>query len=170
MQNLTLYKATELATFENFIDAETGEIDIEAYDNAQVALVEKQRAVTAYTRNLQVRKAGLLAMKANILEPLDAEIKRVERQESFYTDYLFQNMQKSGITRIDALDGSFSAEIKTNPPSTVIDDLEAIPKEFMRIKPPPPAEPDKIAIKEALKSGLTVTGAHLESTQKLVVK
>ena len=55
MNNLTLYQATELATFERFIDAETGEINADAYDNAQVTLIEKQRAVTAYTRNLQVR-------------------------------------------------------------------------------------------------------------------
>ncbi len=170
MNNLTLYQATELATFERFIDAETGEIDVDAYDGAQVALIEKQRAVTAYTRNLQARKAGLLAMKANVLEPIETEIKRVERQEAFYVDYLFKNMQKSGITRIDAIDGSFSAEIKTNQPSTIIDDVAAIPAEFMRVKEAPPPEPDKNAIKEILKSGKPVPGAHLESSVKLVIK
>ena len=173
MNNLTLYKATELATFERFIDAETGEIDVDAYDNAQVALIEKQRAVTAHTRNLQVRKAALLGMKAEYLrglEPVDAELNRIERQEAFYSSYLLQNMQKCGITRIDANDGSFSAEIKTNQPSVIVDDVAAIPDMFMRIKPAPPPEPDKNMIKEALKNGEAVNGVHLESTVKLVIK
>jgi hypothetical protein len=170
---ITLYKATELASLDNFIDAETGEINIEAYDSANLVLAEKQRAVTAYTRNLQVRKASLQAMKLEYLkglEPVDAELKRIERQEEFFTSYLLQNMQKSGITKIDAIDGSFSAQVKENPPSVHIDDLAAIPSEFMRIKPPPPAEPDKNAIKEAIKAGKDVAGCHLESSLKLVIK
>jgi hypothetical protein len=171
--NITLYKATELATLENFVDAETGEIDVSAYDDAKITLAEKQRAVVAYTRNLQVRKAALTGMKNEYLaglEPVDAELAKITRQENFYMEYLFQNMQRSGITKIDALDGSFSAEIKTNQPSVIIDDLVVIPIEFKRFKPPPAPEADKIAIKEALKAGLVIEGAHLESSQKLVIK
>ena len=104
------------------------------------------------------------------LEPVDAELNRLERQEAFYLNYLFKSMQKSGISRIDAVDGSFGAEIKTNPPSVIVDNVAAIPDMFMRVKPAPPPEPDKNLIKEALKNGMVINGVHLESSVKLVIK
>ena len=79
-------------------------------------------------------------------------------------------MQKNGISKIEAADGTFSASVQNNPPSVDIIDLAAIPTEFMRIKIAPPPEPDKTAIKKALSEGKLIDGASLKQTQRLVIK
>ncbi len=170
MKNLTLYQATALATFERFVDAETGEFDAQGFESASVALIEKQRAVVAYTRNLDVRKTMLLAAKANMLEPIDAELKRIEGEEKFYKNYLLTNMQAAGITKIEANDGSFKASIQNNPPSVQIDDETLIPADYLRVPEAPPPSPDKALIKQAIADGYTVPGARLQQSQRVVIK
>ena len=170
MNHLTLYQATQLATFERFVDMETGELDTIGFESASIALIEKQRAVVAYTRNLEVRKSMLKAAKENILAPIEAELKRIEAQESFYKNYLLQNMQATGITKIDAIDGSFKASIQNNPPSVIIDDESIVPADYMRVPITPPPAPDKFLIKKAIIEGYEVAGAHLQSSQRVVIK
>ena len=48
-----------------------------------------------------------------------------------------------------------------------IDDIDELPDEYLRYKEP---EPNKTAIKEAIKSGKEVAGAHLEDTLSLQIK
>jgi hypothetical protein len=168
--NITLYKATELATFERFVNTDTGEFDTVAFESASMALVDKQRAVVAYAKSLDVKKAMLQAAKANILEPIDAELKRIENEEKFYKNYLLTNMQVAGITKIEANNGSFKASIQNNPPSVVIDDESLIPADYMRVPDAPPPAPDKTLIKQAINDGYEVPGAHLQTTQRLVIK
>jgi hypothetical protein len=43
---LTLYKATELASFYLFINTETGELDVDRFNSAAIALAEKQRRLS----------------------------------------------------------------------------------------------------------------------------
>ena len=50
--------------------------------------------------------------------------------------------------------------------SVVVDDLTALKPEFLRVK----TEPDKTAIKEVLKAGAEVAGAHLEERQSMSIK
>ena len=47
-----------------------------------------------------------------------------------------------------------------------MDDMDALKPEFLRIK----KEPDKTAIKEVLKAGAAVAGAHLEDKQSMSIK
>jgi hypothetical protein len=170
MNGMTLYKATELATLENFIDFETGEFDEAGFEAASVALAEKQRAVAAFTRNLQVRKAMLQAAKEDILKPIDAELSRIEKLEQRNTEYLFNNMRMAGISVIEAIDGSFKAQIKKNPPSVIIDDESVIPADYMTHPKPPAPKPDKVLIKKAISDGFEVPGARLESGERLEIK
>ena len=64
----------------------------------------------------------------------------------------------------------FALKIKKNPPSVVIDSPDMIPAEFMKAPPPPPPSIDKVAIKEALKSGTEVPGARLNQELRLEIK
>ena len=168
--NITLYKATELATFERFVDAETGEFDAQGFESASMALIDKQRAVVAYTRNLDIKKTMLLAAKANYLDPIDAELKRIESEEKFYKNYLLTNMLAAGYTKIEANDGSFKASIQNNPPAVVIDDASLIPADYIRVPDAPPPAPDKALIKQAINDGFEVPGARLQTSQRLVIK
>lgn len=64
----------------------------------------------------------------------------------------------------------FSFNIQNNAPSVVIDaeDINDIPDTFLKFKDP---EPNKAAIKEAIKNGLDMSGiAHLETKQSLRIR
>lgn len=106
---------------------------------------------------------------------IDAEIERLQARKKVYANrveniknWLFTNMQACGITKMES--SIFTASIQNNPASVHIDDLAAIPSEFMRVRLAPPPEPDKTAIKNALQEGATVAGARLEQGQRLVIK
>ena len=102
------------------------------------------------------------------IERLTARRESYEKRVISIKNWLFVNMVACNYTKIVC--PMFTASIQNNPPSVVVYDLAAIPSEFMRAKPAPAPEPDKNAIKEALKAGIAVEGAHLESSQKLVIK
>lgn len=166
MGNFTLYQTTELAKLENYIDTDTGEIDIQAFNDAQIALKEKQLAVVAWLKNND----------ANI-ELLDGAIKKLQERKKIMQkryeslkDYLFCNMKAHGISEINANDMTFTAKIKKNPPKLVIDDAGAIPTELYVYPPAPAPYPDNEAIKAKLKAGEVVEGAHLEQGERLDIK
>ena len=54
--------------------------------------------------------------------------------------------------------------------TTVIDDLSNLPEEYLRRKPAPDPEADKNAIKAAIKAGIAVPGAHIETRQCIQIK
>lgn len=170
MNNLTLYQATELTTFERYVDAETGEVDMVSFESAQLTLIEKQRSVVAYAKSLDVKKSMLLIAREKYIEPIDAELKRIESQEKFYKHYLLTNMQAAGYTKIEANDGSFKASIQNNPPSVLIENEALIPADYMRVPVTPPPAIDKSLIAKAIKDGYVVPGASLQTTQRVVIK
>jgi hypothetical protein len=77
-------------------------------------------------------------------------------------------MVRTGISKIES--PYFKIALRNNPPSVVVDDPDAIPWEYQRQKPAPPPEVDKVAVKEALKSGITVPGARLVVGQSVTIK
>ena len=54
--------------------------------------------------------------------------------------------------------------------AVVIDEPGLIPSVYMRQPEPPPPAPDKTAIKDAIKAGGEVPGAHIEVRQSLQIK
>jgi hypothetical protein len=94
--------------------------------------------------------------------------KAIESKAESIKRYLKDNMQRSGITKIES--PYFALTIKKNPPSVIIDDATAIPAKFMVTPPAPPPSPDKTAIKAALQAGELVDGAHIEQGERLEIK
>lgn len=124
------------------------------------------------------QKAAGIEMVARTMEmhtpALDAEIERLtalkkRRQAAAkgLRDYLRSNMQAMSITKLES--PLFVIKLQNNPPSVDVFEPGLIPSEFMRQKPPPPAEPDKTLIGAALKLGKDVPGAKLAQSQRLVV-
>lgn len=163
---MNLYQSTELAKLESHIDFETGEINLEAFEDSKIALVEKQRAVVACLKNNDAN----INMLDNAIKELTARKKSMQARHDSLKDYLLVNMLNNGISEINADNMTFSAKIATNPPSVVIDDESLIPAEYMRVPPVPPLAADKTAIKDAIKAGIEVPGVHLESTQRVNIK
>ena len=94
---------------------------------------------------------------------LDSFIKVMEnRKKRVERAYIFalNNMNIKSI-----LTGWGEMKVKKNPPSVVIDDLSKVPTKFQHQKIE--VTLDKIAIKNAIKAGEEVPGAHLEQGTSL---
>lgn len=92
-------------------------------------------------------------------------LKRAERGEKWLTEYLDENVKSAGYERIDGARVSISFR---NSEETVIDNMDELPKEFIKEKVT--YSPDKTAIKQAIKAGKEVNGAHIEKKKNLQIK
>jgi hypothetical protein len=138
----------------------------DSLESIQWPVEEKARAVAAVIGNMVAAND----MLADFIKRKQAQLKAMQAREDHLREYLLRNMLDCEITEIKSNDGSLTIKVKNNPPSVIVDSLVEIPWEYMREKPPPPAEPDKVAIKEALKAGINVPGAHLESKVSVSIK
>lgn len=127
-------------------------------------LESKAVNVAMFVRNLESTAEQIKAAES----AMAARRKAIETRAEQVRKYLKDGMINSGISKIEC--PLFRLSIKQNPPSVVIDSEQAIPPEFMRQPEPPPATPDKTAIKEALKNGEDVPGARLTTSQQLEIK
>jgi GTPase Era involved in 16S rRNA processing len=160
---MNLYQTNELAKLEVHVDKETGEIDLIAFEASQIALIEKQRAVVAWLKN----NDASIAMLDNAIKQLQERKKAIQTRYDGLKSYLHSNMKANDITEINAADLTFSAKIKANPPSVLIEDEALIPKEFMTQPVAPPPAPDKNLIKAAIKSGQAVPGCKVVQGERL---
>lgn len=139
-------------TIADTLEGMAGDLEVKATNTAMV--VRNMQALA-----LQIKEAeAAMAARRKALEA------RAER----LTQYLLANMQHAGIQKIES--PYFTLSVKSNPVAVVINEPGLIPAEFMRQPEPPPPAPDKTAIKEALKAGREVPGAHLAQGQRLEIK
>jgi hypothetical protein len=97
--------------------------------------------------------------------------KRLRARMDHLRTYLLNNLQASGITKIDTPE--LVVSVKKNPASVVIDDEKVIPPEFMVTPPPAPPplpRPDKGAIRDAIKAGTDVPGCRLVQGARLEIR
>lgn len=133
-------------------------------ESIQGDLQEKCTNVAMYMRNLRAVADAKKAAAEEMLKQssrLDAKADRIDA-------YLLENMQRCGISKIDS--PWFSISRKKNPPAVVIDDQLMLDARFLRQRPAPPPSPDKGAIKESIERGEEVNGAHIEQSERLVIK
>ena len=166
--NLNLYQTEALAQLQNYIDEEAGEINIEAFENAQIALAEKQRSCVAYYLNLQ---ATIDAMRAHI-NAVNEKLGAAEHQQERMKKYILDSMKRTGTCEIKANDGTFSAKLYVDRDESV--EIEAgaeFPPELCNPpKPPPPPMPSKKLIKEAILRGEPVANARIVKHDRLTIK
>lgn len=162
---MNLYKATELARLESHIDPDTGEIDIQAFDNAQIALVAKQQAVVAYVRNLDA-KSGMLK---DALKELANKAKALQAQRDRLAEYLMENMKQANVSKIEAVDGTFTATLYPERDESVVIEEGAVFAPELCNDPKPP-EPSKTKIKAAILAGQAVAGAMIVRSDRLTIK
>lgn len=120
--------------------------------------------VAMFIRNLETSAE---AIKQAEKEMYDRR-KSIEKKADSIRQYLKDNMQRCGITKIES--PYFALTIKKNPSSVVIDDAGAIPSELYVYPDAPAPYPDKKAISEQLKLGNVVNGAYLEQAERLEIK
>lgn len=126
---------------------------------------EKVRAVSAVILNLQAEAD----MVKGTADRIAKRAKALQSRADALHDYLLINMQRTGITEIKALDGTFKAKLyRERDASVVIDSENLIPADYMR-EIPARCEPDKVLIKKAINDGYEVPGAHIVKKDRLEI-
>ena len=159
----TQYLATAQQLAELDIDEQTLSDTLEA---EAWPVEEKVRAVSAVILNLQAEAD----MVKGTADRIAKRAKALQSRADALHDYLLINMQRTGITEIKALDGTFKAKLyRERDASVVIDSENLIPADYMR-EIPARCEPDKVLIKKAINDGYEVPGAHIVKKDRLEIK
>lgn len=101
-------------------------------------------------------------------EQMAARRKAIENRATRIRNYLLNNMQACGISKIECPE--FKLSIHKNPGAVVIDAEGQIPCDLFVYPEAPPPRPDKKAIADRIKAGKEVPGAHLEVSERLEIK
>lgn len=162
----TLYELTEELKLLLFL-AEDPETDEEALAGSMEAVVgELEVKADGYARvirQLEADKAGIKAEK----DRLDKRAKAIDGNISRMKAALQGAMELAGKPKFKT--ELFSFNIQNNPASVIIDtdDVYKIPEDYLTYKAP---EPNKTAIKDAIKSGQEFDFAHLEQSKSLKIR
>lgn len=142
-------------------DAQTIADTIEA---ESYPLEVKAQNVAYAIRNLEATAAAIKEAEKQMAD----RRKAIENRAVHIRDYLQMCMEVAGVQKIEC--PHFALAIKSNPPSVDVFEPKLVPIDFMRLPEPPPAVPDKTAIKEAIKAGKEVPGAMLVQVKRLEIK
>jgi len=115
-------------------------------------------------KNLEGLVSSMRAAEADMAARRKAAEARIERVKH----YLLDGLMLAGIKKVTG--PAFSVTVRDNPPSVVIDEQGLIPAEYWRQPEPPPPAVDKLKLKEVLKSGVEIPGAHLSTTKRIEIK
>lgn len=141
------------------VDAETGEIiDIEALDALKMERDEKLENVACYIKNLLSDADAIKAEKDKLA---DRE-KRCRSKADSLKRYLADNLQGAAFSTAKCEISFRKSE------SVVVEDVNRIPAELLRVKTT--YEPDKTAIKAAIKAGQEINGCTLVENLNLQLK
>lgn len=166
--SLKLYEiADEYRALLSLMDSsEEDEID---EDSFLLALAALESDFNAKATNIACLIREITAESQAVTETakaLQTRAQRLDKRAALLRDYLHQQMQIIGLN--NAADSRISVALKKNPPSVRVD-TDTIPLEYCRVIPER-VEPDKTAIKTALKSGITIPGCALIQTTRLDIK
>ena len=156
---MTLYEINQqiLNAIEYGCDPETGEIiSASALDALEMAKEEKTENIILLIKDLTAENKAISEEEQAFAKRRRAGENRVE----WLKNYLMASLggEKFKTPRC-------SASYRKTAAVTIVDE-GAIPPEYIRTK----TEPNKMAIKDALKAGETIPGATLEDRVSLIIK
>jgi len=125
---------------------------------------DKVHAVACMIENLGA-EAEAIQDAANAMT---ARSKRVKARAESLKQYLLFSLQAVNMPKLKY--NEFTVSVRDNPVSVKIGEDAVIPDEFMVTPEPPPPQPDKKAIKDALTSGREIPGAWLERGQRVEIR
>jgi len=144
---------------QNCIDPETGEIldDTSELDALTLARDEKIENIACYIKNLKADAEAIRTEEKKLAE----RRKTCENRAEWLKKYLANNLQgeKFKSPRV--------AVSWRRSQAVVVEDIWKLPEDYLRYKDP---EPDKTAIKDAIKKGFDVEGAELVDNLSMVIK
>ena len=141
------------------------EVVRDTIEGLQGDMQEKCTNVAAFIRNTE----SLADQIKQAEQAMAARRKALESRADRIRQYLLENMQRTGITKIDS--PWFKIALANNPPSVVVDDEDTLKfayPEFVKVVTTESL--DKAAINEAIKAGQIVEGAHLVQAERVTIK
>lgn len=149
----------EIADFEFEVDPETGELlNAISWDELNMAFEEKVENIACYIKNLTSDIADFKAEESN----LAARRKALEKKVEFLKRLLLDNMDGQKFSTIKCAVSFRKSE------AVQVDDVKLVPAEMLRIKTT--YDPDKTAIKAAIKSGREIAGCKLVENTSVQIK
>lgn len=121
----------------------------------------KAQNVALFARNLEATAAAIKQAEGDMAK----RRKAIENRVAHLKDYLLAGMLVAGVKKIEG--PYLRLGVRDNPEAVEVFDAAQIPAEFMRQPEPPPAAPDKTAIKTAIKAGAEVPGCKLTRSHRL---
>ena len=128
------------------------------------ALVAKGTSVAAVVRNLEASADAIKAAE----QQMASRRKAIEARSKRLRQYLLDCMRMASIKKIES--PHFVLSVRANPPAVDVFDAAQVPQDYMRTPEPPPPEPDKKRIAEALKAGEDVPGCALSQSYRVEIK
>jgi len=149
-----------LSAAQDSVDPETGEIDdswSEFLDTVEDSLHGKALACAAMSRELLV-SAEATAIEAKRIHKMQLSL---ERQSESLKNYIARNLPAGEKIRNDYISISWRKS-----QAVIIDDESVLPDEYWKVK----REVSKSIIKDAVKKGTQVPGAHIEEKMNVSIK
>lgn len=143
-------------------DPDTGEVDgdaLAAYAEYQGQAAEKLEGTACYVRELEAEAATLKAEE----DRLAKRHKALENKASRLKTYLMPALEAMG----GKVKGVMASLRISKTQAVTVFDIDALPDAFKRVVTK--VDPDKVALKKALKDGETIPGAALEERQSVVI-
>lgn len=168
MSGIALYKiADDYNRALSMLDEDAEERDAEALTELLGEVTDrfetKAANVTAYIRNIE---AEAEAYKAEATR-LEARQKQLEKRSKNLREYLSLEMRRCNLTECVA--GFSTLKFVKTTWSVDLDPGVQLPDEYLRFKPAPAPEPDKVKIAQDLKAGIQIEGARLIQGERLKI-
>lgn len=143
-------------------DPDTGEVDgdaLAAYAEYNAAAAEKLEGTACYCRELSAEADAIKAEE----ERLAKRRKALENKSERLKNYMMPALEAMG----GKVKGVMASVRIGKSQAVTVFDLDALPDAFKRVVTK--VDPDKVALKKALKSGEVIPGAALEDRQSVVI-
>jgi membrane carboxypeptidase/penicillin-binding protein len=133
----------------------------ELLETMQGAIQDKATNVAMVIRNMETTAEAIKAAETEMA----ARRKSIERKMDWMKTYLLQNMEATGISKIES--PYFVIALRDNPESLIVEPDAAIPPEYWK-----PQDPvlDKAGLKKDIQLGLIVDGCRLERKKSVRIK
>lgn len=163
MSNFSIFQiAEEYRNLENQLIESGGELTPEIEE----ALAINQANLTTKAENY----AMIIRKYEGMGDVIDAEIKRLQTMKKTsqnlvtrLKDALTFGMKSCEVEKVEV--GTFKIGFRKST-SVMVDDEAAIPNEYIKVS----TSVDKKALGDALKAGLVISGAHLETKQNISIR
>ena len=117
--------------------------------------------IASWVRNLEAEAKAIKEAQ----DAMDKRRKAATTKAERLRNYLFHGLKLAGVTKVQF--PHFVISVKQCPESVQIAPGALIPDEYLRHPEP---EPNKVALKDALKHGKKIPGCSLERNEKLEIK